>query len=118
MTAQTLRQYETAHRARTLTENAGLTGAEYDRCYPAGCRVTEWVRAIESAASAGETIPATVADDLYRRGTNPIHFLRTFPNALPDGYMTPDVRAFNREHDAEMVAARRRGREAAQAHSV
>lgn len=112
MTVGTLRQYEQAHRARTLANNPGLTGSDYDRCYPAGCRERQWIVAVEEYVRDGGAITRVVADDLYKRGTDPVRFLRHWPHALPDGYMTPDVREANRKHEREMVDARNRGRSA------
>lgn len=111
-TPGTLAGFEDAHRARTLAENAGLTGAEYDRCYPRGSREQEWIRAVEDFARTGGIVSRTVADCLYEHRTDPIRFLRYYPNALPVGYLTPDVREINRQHEREMVDARKRGRSA------
>lgn len=92
----TLRQFEQAHRARAIADY-GITGAEYDRHYPAGCRRDSWVRAIEEFVRNGGTLTRFEADSLHREGVPVFRFLRSYPDALPEGYLTPDVRRLNTE---------------------
>ena len=108
----TLRQFEAAWRERTLADNPDLTRAEYDACYPAGSRRHEWIVAVEAFARDGGTLTRFEADSLSAEGVPVLRFLRYWPAALPEGYMTPDVRQQNKDYERSMIDARQRGREA------
>ena len=108
----TLRQFEAAWRERTLADNPGLTRAEYDDCYPTGSRRHEWIVAVETFARDGGTLTRFEADSLHAEGVPVLRFLRYWPTALPEGYLTPDVRQQNRDYERSIVEARRRGRTA------
>lgn len=106
----TLRQYE-QQAMRDACADSGITQRHYLDCYPPGCRWQEWERTIQDAARAGETIPATVLDDLWTRNQLAARgLLHDCPRAFPPGYLFPGVRAYNRQAEAEFRAARQRGR--------
>lgn len=107
----TLRQFEADARRRCLAEYPGLTGAEYDASYPAGSRRHEWIDAAVAAARGGHTFRRAVLDDLCRRAEVTYwHIYKHHPACVPAGYLPPATRAWNAAHEADMRAARRRGR--------
>ena len=111
----TLAQYEDRTRDEYLAETPGLSRAEYMRFYPRGNRVQEWLREIEIAIRTGYVLSRVELDALWR--LEPGFAARTvhhdYPQAIPSGYLPPHVLTRNLAHEAEMRAARRRGREAA-----
>lgn len=121
MTDQPLTLVQYARRVRETFfaaegPDAVVSRAEYDRLYPLWSRQQEWAYELEIMAKTGMTIPARVMDDLHKRGESGVirSILRNHPAALPAGYLTPPVRALNRQHEAAWREARRRGREMAQ----
>ena len=96
MALGTLRQFERAHRDKAVADY-GITGAEYDRAYPAGCRRGEWFRAAEEYVRGGNTLTRIEADALDREGVNVLRLAHGYAIALPVGYLTPDVRTANAE---------------------
>jgi hypothetical protein len=93
----TLRQYETMRRTEVLAEYPAATGAQYDRDYPPGSCLNEWVQAIHHGAHTEHAIiPARVLDDLCRRRESAYWSLRhDHPRAIPEGYLPPSIRAAN-----------------------
>lgn len=109
----TLRHYEAERRRQCLAEYDGVTSREYDQSYPPGARLAEWVDAVLASIAAGARLSRTVADDIARRAPHAYrhiaraHSIGRLPNALPAGYLPPDVRAVNAAREAENRAARR-----------
>jgi hypothetical protein len=60
---QTLRQYEIA-RCATVSENYGITRAEYMRHYPYGSRVELWVGYLERETREGNPITRYVEQSI------------------------------------------------------
>ena len=96
MTLGTLRQFEQRRRADAVAAY-GITGAEYDRAYPSGCRRGEWIRAAGEYVRDGHTLTRIEADALHREGVNVLRLAHGYAHALPEGYMPPDVRKMNAE---------------------
>lgn len=110
----TLIQYAAMLRWAYLAENPGLTAREYDECDPVVPRLLDWCAALYAAARRGEMIPARVLDDLAKRDRRLLlSLMHDYGGSIPVGYLPPDVRRLNREHEAELRAARRAGRQRA-----
>jgi hypothetical protein len=109
----TFRQFADQSRAEYLAENPELTRAEYDRAEMDGFRIGEWRDIVEDAASRGELIPARVLDDLSKRLPDYFRLLLKFHGSnsghccIPEGYLPPEIRRMNQEHEKEMRDARK-----------
>lgn len=93
----TLEQYETALRAQAIADYGalGVTVEEYDASYPPRSRLQEWYDTIIDAARNGQSIPASVLDNVatsagaYQLGW----LMRAYPNSIPGDYLPPHARA-------------------------
>ena len=61
----TLAKFEDAWRDNYVSQTPGVTKAEYNRWYPRGSRLQEWMNYIINGTA---TVTKQVLDDLYRRG--------------------------------------------------
>lgn len=94
----TLRQYERQECERFFAENPEivLSRAEYDRNYPPGNRLAEWIDDTLAAARAGQVLTRVVLDDLFNRAEGAFWtLLRVAPYSLPGGYLNPRARRAN-----------------------
>lgn len=90
--AQTYRQYEQACRA-SATKEYGMSGREYDECYPPGSRLPEWIEDTVAEAQRGVVLPVTVLDDLVTREPKLMADLyRDYRVTLPEDYEPPHKR--------------------------
>ena len=93
----TLLQYERRQRERALTVYEGLTAREYDESYPRGSRWAEWVNEIEVFVRDGGVLTRYEADSLVQNGIDVERVVfKFYPDARPQGYLTPTIRAWHR----------------------
>lgn len=111
----TLRQYERAIMDDYMerTGEDACSKAEYLRCYPNDCRLSEWVREIEEAIDHHESIPAKVLDDVFRRCPDRVGwaFLKRMNAHGPIiDYMPPYIRARQKALKRDEIEMKRRVR--------
>lgn len=108
---ETFAQYRDNSWKKFKAEYPKLTKNDWGLFHTTSNLMREWESKAYDAARNGEVLTPAILDDLFTRSKGTYNRIyHDWRKSFPQGYLNPDARKANQQHERDMIEARKLGR--------